>query len=226
MLSSLYYLIMKSNSQFYPFTLPKLSFIYSDLEPVIDAATAELHYAKHHQTYVDKLNSTLEKFPALKSLSLAQLISDPSSLSDEAREAIINHGGGHANHSLFWEILRHPKTANSPEGDLLKSITESFGSFEDFKTKFSDLALNQFGSGWAWLAVNRTNGLVVRKLPNQNSPLSESLTPILAIDVWEHAYYLKYQNRRVDYIKAWWDIVNWDKVAEFYADALKENELV
>ncbi|MCX6783582.1 MAG: superoxide dismutase [candidate division WWE3 bacterium] len=212
---------MKSNSQFYPFTLPKLSFGYADLEPVIDKETTELHYSKHHQTYVDKLNAAIEKFPDLKSLSLAQLISDPSSLPDEARDAIINHGGGHANHSLFWEILRAPKTNNEPTSDLLNAINLTFGSFPDFKTKFSDLATMQFGSGWAWLCVNDSGQLSACKLPNQNSPLAEGLTPILCLDVWEHAYYLKYQNRRADYIKAWWDIVNWDRITELYLETKK-----
>lgn len=196
------------------FSLPKLPYAYDALEPFIDKATMEIHHDKHHQTYVNNLNVALEKYPELQNKKVEDLLKNIGSIPAEIRQAVINNGGGHANHTLFWELLT-PEVASKPEDELATKINEVFGTFEDFKTKFTDAAIKRFGSGWAWL-VKSGDTLEVYNTANQESPLSEGKTPILTLDVWEHAYYLKYQNRRADYIEAWWNIVNWAKVKELF----------
>ena len=189
------------------FELPKLTYDYSALEPHIDAKTMEIHYTKHHQAYVDKLNAAVEKYPELQGRPLEELLMDlPNLKVEEAdRTAIKNHGGGHFNHSLFWKYL-DPK--NQKDELVVKEIVSTFGSMEDFKKQFSDSATKIFGSGWAWLARdNKTSKLVIANLPNQDAPITMGLQPIFGLDVWEHAYYLKYQNRRPEYIEAWWNIL-------------------
>jgi superoxide dismutase, Fe-Mn family len=193
------------------FSLPQLPYAYTALEPVIDAKTMEIHYTKHHQTYVDKLNAALEKYPEFQVKSVEELLRNFSSLPAEVKTAVQNHGGGHANHSLFWTILT-PDSKGGPEVKLLTVIEQTFGSLESFTTQFSDAATNRFGSGWAWLVVKADKTLEVRSTANQDSPLMDGVTPILGLDVWEHAYYLNYQNRRPDYIKSFWGIVNWAEV--------------
>ena len=193
------------------FTLPKLPYSYTALEPLIDAKTMEIHHTKHHQTYIDKLNTALEKYPELQAKSVEELLRDFAALPAEVKTAVQNHGGGHANHSLFWTILT-PDSKGEPEAKLLTSIAQTFGSFEAFKSQFSDAAINRFGSGWAWLVVKADKTLEVRSTANQDSPLMDGVTPILGLDVWEHAYYLNYQNRRPDYITSFWGIVDWVEV--------------
>ncbi len=198
-------------------SLPQLSFSFDALEPHIDAATMEIHYTKHHQVYVDKLNAALKGKTDLERLSVEDLLKDLAQVPQEIRTAVQNHGGGHANHMLFWDILT-PGGATLPQGDLLSAIVASFTSVDGFKETLTQVALNHFGSGWAWLVVD--NGeLQVYSTANQDSPLMQGHTPILGLDVWEHAYYLTYQNRRADYISAWWNVVNWDKVAARFARA-------
>ncbi|MEK6855183.1 MAG: superoxide dismutase [Nanoarchaeota archaeon] len=197
--------------------LPKLSYNYDSLEPYIDAKTMEIHYTKHHKTYVDKLNSALEKHPKLQKMRVEELLRDIDSVPKEIRTAVVNHGGGHLNHSLFWEILSPKKQA--PYGNIAKSIEKTFGNFENFKKQFTDIALSKFGSGWAWLLVNNKGKLEIISTSNQDSPLMDSKTPILGLDVWEHAYYLKYQNRRNEYVEAFFNIINWNKVNELFKEA-------
>ena len=199
------------------FVLPSLGFDYSDLEPHIDAQTMQIHHSKHHQGYVDKLNGALENHKELMEVSIEKLLGDLENLPDEISGAVINNGGGHANHSLFWKIIK-PGGSNQPSGDLLEAINEAFGSFSEFKEKFAQESASRFGSGWGWLMV--VNGkLAIESTPNQDSPLMHGDTPILGLDVWEHAYYLNYQNRRPDYIEAFWNVVNWDAVDELYMSA-------
>jgi superoxide dismutase, Fe-Mn family len=193
------------------FTLPQLPYSYTALEPVIDTKTMEIHHTKHHQTYIDKLNAALEKYPELQVKSAEELLRDFAALPAEVKTAVQNHGGGHANHSLFWTVLT-PDSKGEPEAKLLTTIEETFGSFESFKTQFTDVATNRFGSGWAWLVVKGDKTLEIRSTANQDSPLMDGVTPIFGLDVWEHAYYLNYQNRRPDYIKSFWGIVNWSEV--------------
>lgn len=199
--------------------LPKLPFSYDALEPYIDAKTMEIHHTKHHQAYVDKLNVALEKFPEFSDQTIENLISHLKDIPEEIRAAVQNNGGGHANHSFFWQILK-PQGEELPQGKVLESLIKTFNDFETFKTKFNETALAHFGSGWVWLAVTPLGGLEIYSTPNQISPLMEEKTPILGLDVWEHAYYLKYQNRRTEYIDAWWHIVNWEKVSEHYEKTL------
>jgi superoxide dismutase, Fe-Mn family len=184
------------------------------LEPYIDAQTMSIHHDKHHQAYVTNLNAALEKHPELAGKSLEDLLSDLNAVPEDIRTAVRNHGGGTWNHNMFWEIMG-PKMGGSPNGMLTKAIESSFGSFDTFKAEFEKAATTRFGSGWAWLA-KKGDGLVVVSTANQDTPLSDGLTPILGIDVWEHAYYLKYQNRRPEYISNWWNVVNWDAVADRY----------
>src|SRR5262245_14605237 len=180
----------------------------------------EIHYTKHHQTYVTKLNEALANAADLQSKSLESLLTGINSIPENIRNAVRNHGGGHHNHSLFWTILG-PKAGGEPTGDLAAAINSNFGGFAGFKEKFTAAATNQFGSGWAWLCVDKSKKLVVKNLPNQDSPLMEGLTPICGLDVWEHAYYLKYQNRRPEYITAFWNVVNWAEVSKKLAAASK-----
>ncbi len=200
------------------FTLPKLSYAYDVLEPFIDAQTMEIHHTKHHQTYVDKLNAALVGQTELLDMPVDQLLRNLDQVPASAKEAVRNHGGGHANHSLFWSILG-PQADVQPDGALAEAISQSFGSFEAFQQKFTEMATARFGSGWAWLVVTADKKLAVYNLPNQDSPLMTGDTPILGLDVWEHAYYLKYQNRRPDYIAAFWNIINWDEVERLYVTA-------
>ena len=189
------------------FELPKLNYSYDALEPHIDARTMEIHHTKHHQTYVDKLNATLEKYPDLQGRPVEELLADLVNLKVEEadRTAIRNHGGGHFNHSLFWKYL---DPANVKDELLAKEIVSTFGSVDEFKKQFTDSATKIFGSGWTWLVRNNsTSKLEIKNLPNQDSPLMSGLQPILSLDVWEHSYYLKYQNKRPDYIRAWWDVL-------------------
>ncbi|MEX1112575.1 MAG: superoxide dismutase [Candidatus Andersenbacteria bacterium] len=199
-----------------PFELPALPYSYDALEPHIDARTMEIHHTKHHQAYTDKLNAALEGHDDLASRSAEEIIVDLYSVPEDIRTAVRNNGGGYVNHKLFWEIMS-PDGGGEPKGDLADDITSTFGSFEEFKTQLSDAAAGQFGSGWGWLVVDN-GSLAVVSTPNQDSPLTEEKTPILGVDVWEHAYYLLYQNKRPDYLQAWWNVVNWEEVARRYAE--------
>ncbi len=198
--------------------LPPLPYAFNALEPHIDARTMEIHHDKHHAAYINKLNDALSNHPDLQSKSVEDLLSGLSSLPDRVRPAVNNHGGGHLNHSIFWNNMS-PNGGGTPSGALADAINKTFGAFGEFTTKFTAAAAGRFGSGWAWLCVDAGGKLVVRDFPNQDSPLTAGLVPILGLDVWEHAYYLNYQNRRPDYIKAWWSVVNWKDVAERFAQA-------
>jgi Fe-Mn family superoxide dismutase len=202
------------------FELPKLPYAYDALEPHFDAKTMEIHHTKHHQTYVTKLNEAVASAPALAGKSLEELLIGIATVPDNVRGAVRNHGGGHHNHSLFWTVLG-ANCGGEPTGDAAAAISGEFGSFATFKEKFSAAAAGHFGSGWAWLAVDKAGKLVLKSLPNQDSPLMEGLTPVLGLDVWEHAYYLKYQNRRPDYIAAFWNVINWAEVGKRLAGAKK-----
>lgn len=197
------------------FTLPELAYAYDALEPHIDARTMEIHHTKHHQAYINNANAALEGHP-MASKSVEEVLQNLDAVPADKKQGIINNVGGHANHSLFWTVLA-PKAGGSPTGDLAKAIDSTFGSFDAFKEKFAAAAATRFGSGWAWLVVNKDGGLEVTSTANQDSPLMTGQTPILGLDVWEHAYYLNYQNRRPDYVKSFWNVVNWSKVAEYYA---------
>ncbi len=194
------------------YELPKLPYAYDALEPVIDARTMELHHGKHHATYVAKLNEALMKEPAWQGKPIEELLLNLETLPPSIRMTVRNHGGGHHNHSLFWTMLRPVRENNAPKGTLAEAITKTFGSFDAFKEEFTKNALGIFGSGWVWLALSEVEGLKIIMNANQDSPLMQKLTPVLGIDVWEHAYYLNYQNRRADYVTAFWNIVNWDEV--------------
>jgi Fe-Mn family superoxide dismutase len=197
------------------FELPKLPYAYDALEPHIDARTMEIHHTKHHQTYITNLNGAVEKTPELAGKSVEELLSNLNAVPESVRMVVRNHGGGTFNHNLFWQIMG-PKAGGMPKGELARAIDQAFTSFDNFKTEFEKAANTRFGSGWAWL-VKRGNGLAVVSTPNQDSPLSDGMTPLMGIDVWEHAYYLKYQNRRAEYVTAWWNVVNWDAIAGRYA---------
>ncbi len=192
--------------------LPSLPYAFDALEPRIDARTMEIHHGKHHAGYVAKLNAALEKHASLQQQSVEQLLGDIGGVPEAIRTAVRNNGGGHANHTLFWSVMG-PKTGGEPSGALAKAIGSAFGDFASFKQQFSDAAATRFGSGWAWLAASGGK-LTVMSTANQDSPLMDGKTPILGLDVWEHAYYLNYQNRRPDYIAAWWNVVNWKEVAK------------
>ncbi len=191
--------------------LPQLPFEYNALEPYIDAKTMEIHYTKHHQAYVNNLNAALEKHPDLQSKSVEELLKGANSLPEDIRQAVINNGGGHYNHSFFWNILG-TDGAKTPSGELQDGINGVFGSFEEFKKLFTEAATKRFGSGWAWLTIDDSGKLEVWSTANQDSPIMEGKRPVLGLDVWEHAYYLNYQNRRPEYIEAFWNVINWDKV--------------
>ena len=197
--------------------LPKLPYAYDALEPHIDAQTMEIHHTKHHQGYVNKLNDALTKAPNLQKTSLEELLRGIGTVPEAIRTAVRNNGGGHANHTLFWQVMA-PKGGGKPSGKLADAITKTFGGFDTFKEQFTAAATGRFGSGWAWLIL--LNGkLSIESTANQDSPIMEGKTPILGLDVWEHAYYLKYQNRRPDYIKAWWNVINWPEVARRFESA-------
>ena len=201
------------------FELPKLPYAEDALEPYIDAQTMNIHHTKHHQAYINNLNAALEKHPDLAGKSLEELLSDLNAVPEDIRTAVRNNGGGTYNHNLFWEIMG-PKMGGSPTGAMTKALESAFGSFDAFKEEFAKAATTRFGSGWAWL-VTKGEGLAIVSTPNQDTPLAEGMTPILGLDVWEHAYYLKYQNRRPEYISNWWNVVNWDEVSRRY-DGLKK----
>ena len=202
----------------YPFELPALGYDHDALEPHIDRRTMEIHHGKHHQGYTNNLNAALEGYPDLHGYSGEQLVTRLADLPEAIRTAVRNNGGGYVNHSLFWAIMA-PGGASAPSGELAEAIDRAFGSFEELKTTLGTAAGKQFGSGWGWLSVGPAGDLVASATANQDNPLSEGLKPILGVDVWEHAYYLNYQNRRPDYITAWWSVVNWDVVAANYSDA-------
>ena len=201
--------------------LPPLPYPTNALEPHIDATTMEIHHGRHHNTYVTNLNAALESAPELQSKSVEELISNLNAVPESIRTAVRNNGGGHANHSLFWTTLS-PNGGGAPTGALAAAIDSELGGFEKFKEDFTKAATTRFGSGWAWLAVSPEGKLKVYSLPNQDSPLMEGDTPILGLDVWEHAYYLKYQNRRPEYIAAFWNVVNWPEVEKRYEAAVKK----
>ena len=199
------------------FELPSLAYAYDALEPSIDAMTMEIHHSKHHNAYVNNLNAALEKHPELAGKSLEDLVTNINSVPEDIRTAVRNNGGGHFNHSLFWTVMS-TNGGGEPSGDLATAIGDAFGNFASFKETFSKAAATRFGSGWAWLGF-KNGKLAVLSMPNQDVPMMEGLTPILGIDVWEHAYYLKYQNRRPEYVSNWWNVVNWEEVANRYANA-------
>jgi len=198
--------------------LPPLPYDYTALEPHIDEQTMKIHHDRHHQAYINNLNTALEKAPELANKSVEDLIKDLSAVPEAIRTAVRNNGGGHANHTLFWEIMG-PGGGGAPTGDLANAINQAFGGFDQFKQQVTQAGVTRFGSGWSWLSVEAGGGLKIESTPNQDSPLMEGRTPILGVDVWEHAYYLKYQNRRPDYLAAWWNTVNWQNVAQRYAKA-------
>lgn len=200
------------------FKLPKLPYSFDALEPYIDAQTMQIHHDKHHQAYVDKLNAAYVTDTSLAGKTIEEILSDPVNINGDIRTAIINNGGGHLNHSFFWEIMS-PSSHFDPKSNVGKRIIDTFGDFESFKEKFSNTAVNRFGSGWAWLVVNKGK-LEIIDTQNQNTPISIGMNPILCLDVWEHAYYLKYQNRRADYVSAWWNVINWKKVEENFSKAV------
>jgi Fe-Mn family superoxide dismutase len=200
-----------------PFTLPPLPYAFNALEPHIDAKTMEIHHGKHHQTYVNNLNAALEKASDWQNKSIDDLISDIDRLPQSVRAAVRNNGGGHWNHSIFWQLMS-PNGGGEPQGDVAQALTDTFGGFANFKEQFATAATGRFGSGWAWL-INDRRRLSVMSTANQDNPLMEGKHVLLGLDVWEHAYYLKYQNRRPDYIAAWWNVVNWEEVNRRFSAA-------
>jgi superoxide dismutase, Fe-Mn family len=199
------------------YELPTLAFAFGDLEPYMDARTVEIHYTKHHQTYTNKLNAALEKHPEMQDGDIANLLKNLNDVPEDIRTTIHNYGGGFFNHNFFWSILAAPK-GTKPSNKLLTAIKEHFGSFDEFKTQFTSASTNLFGSGWTWLTYNK-NKLAIECTPNQDTPISHGAIPLLTLDLWEHAYYLDYQNRRPDFIEAWWNIINWPQVEENYSRA-------
>jgi Fe-Mn family superoxide dismutase len=202
------------------YTLPALPYAFTALEPHIDARTMEIHHDKHHAAYVNNLNNALKDHPELAAKPVNELIADLSAVPEAIRPAVRNNGGGHSNHTFFWEIMG-PGKGGAPVGKLAEAITKAFGSFDEFKAKFEEAGVKRFGSGFAWLIVNKQGQLEIISLPNQDSPYMDGNKPVIANDVWEHAYYLHYQNRRPDYLKAWWNVVNWDHAEQNYQTALK-----
>jgi Fe-Mn family superoxide dismutase len=200
------------------FEVAPLPYAYNALEPHIDEATMQFHHDNHHATYVSKLNDALANHPDLQGKTIEELLGQLDALPEAIRGAVRNNGGGHANHSLFWQIMA-PHAGGVPTGDLAAAINAAFGSFSGFQEKFKAAALGRFGSGWAWLVAEKDGSVSVTSTPNQDTPVMEGKTPILGLDVWEHAYYLKYQYKRAGYVDAWWNVVNWAKVAELYATA-------
>jgi superoxide dismutase, Fe-Mn family len=200
------------------FELPPLPYDYSALEPYIDTQTMQLHHDKHHQTYVTNVNNALQGHDQLATMSVDDLLRNIHQVPESIRTAVRNNAGGHSNHSMFWNIMK-PNGGGEPTGDLASAIQQAFGSFDAFKTAFNDAGTKRFGSGWAWLVLDSSGKLQVISTANQDSPLMEGLHPVMGNDVWEHAYYLKYQNRRPEYLNAWWNVVNWDEVARRYQQA-------
>lgn len=204
-----------TNKEVEKFTLKPLPYKYNALEPYIDKKTMLIHHTKHQQAYVDNLNKALANYPELYKKTAGELISDTNALPEDIKQAVINNAGGVYNHEFFWTIMS-PDHNQEPKGDLLKAINDTFGCFEKFKQDFSSKALSNFGSGWTWLVKDSNNKLSIMNTANQDSPISEGYTPILGLDIWEHAYYLKYQNRRVEYINNWWNIINFDQVETYF----------
>jgi superoxide dismutase, Fe-Mn family len=200
------------------YELPPLPYPFDALEPHIDAKTMEIHHDKHHQAYITNANNALKDYPQLAAKPVEELIADLSAVPEAIRTAVRNNAGGHANHSFFWLILG-PNAGGSPKGRLADAITSTFGSFDQFKEKFQAAGAGRFGSGWAWLVINKAGSLEISSTPNQDSPIMDGLKPVFGVDVWEHAYYLKYQNRRPDYLKAVWNVINWDAVGEHFKAA-------
>lgn len=200
-----------------PFELPPLRYSYDALEPVIDAQTVEIHYSKHHATYLKNLNAAIEKFPQFFEKSLPEILSDISKVPEEIRTAVKNNGGGVYNHNLYWAGMA-PKQVGQPVGKLSAKIKETFGSFDQFKADFEKAGLTRFGSGYAWLSLNKNGVMLIHSTANQDCPLSEHLYPIVVVDVWEHAYYLNYQNRRADYLTNWWNLVNWEEAEKRFTE--------
>ena len=203
-----------------PYQLPPLPYAYDALEPHIDARTMEIHYSKHHQAYLNNLNKALESTPDLFKKAPDDLLKDLNAIPEAIRTAVRNHGGGYVNHISFWESMG-PNAGGEPRGPLADAIVKAFGGFAPFKDKLTQVAVGHFGSGWGWLSLDSAGKLVAHSTPNQDSPLSAGFKPLLGCDVWEHAYYLKYQNLRANYVAAWWNVVKWDVVAARYAAALK-----
>ena len=201
-----------------PHVLPTLPYAYDALEPHIDARTMEIHHSKHHATYIANLNAALQGHPALADQPVEQVLKDLNAVPEAVRMAVRNNGGGHANHTLFWTVMA-PGGGGEPSGALATAISQAFGGFAGFKDEFSKAGMTRFGSGWSWLAVAPGGDLKVLSSANQDTPLSDGLTPILGLDVWEHAYYLTYQNRRADYVAAWWNVVNWSEVTRRFEAA-------
>ncbi|NWF68172.1 MAG: superoxide dismutase [Chloroflexi bacterium] len=198
------------------YELPALPYAFNALEPHIDARTMEIHHGKHHQAYITNANNVLKDYPDLAAHSVEDLLKNIASVPDSIRQPLINNAGGHANHTLFWQIMA-PNAGGAPTGDLMAAIDAKWGGFDAFKSAFKDAGIKRFGSGWAWLVLNSDHSIDIISTPNQDSPLMQGKTPLLGLDVWEHAYYLNYQNRRPDYIDAWWNVVNWAEVARRYA---------
>ena len=198
------------------FELPKLPYAYDALEPHIDARTMEIHHGKHHQAYTSNLNAALEKYPELADKTIGDLLKDLDAVPEDIRGAVRNNGGGYKNHKIFWSIMS-PDGGGEPSGELAEAINKAFGDFASFKDAFSKAAMGQFGSGWAWLCKDASGALSVGGTPNQDNPMSQGFTPLLGLDVWEHAYYLNYQNRRADYVAAWWNVVNWEEVSRRFS---------
>ena len=199
-------------------SVPDLPYDYSALEPYIDEETMHLHHDKHHAAYVNNLNAALDKYPDLQGKSAEELIKDLNSVPEDIRTAVRNNGGGHVNHTMFWEIMG-PNGGGEPTGKLAEAIQACFGGFEEMKKQFNEAGTKRFGSGWAWIVTSGDGKLQITSTANQDNPMSEGMYPVLGNDVWEHAYYLKYQNRRPEYLAAWWNVVNWDKVSERFESA-------
>jgi Fe-Mn family superoxide dismutase len=197
------------------FTLPELPYAYNALEPYVDEATMKVHHDKHHAAYLNKFNTALEKYPEFYKKSVEQILSNLKTLPEDIRTAVRNNGGGYYHHSIFWEMMG-PQSGGEPVGKIAEGINKTFGDFKSFKEKFTNEAVTHFASGWTWLVKNKKGELSIISTPNQDSPISSGLKPIIGIDTWEHAYYLKYQNRRPEYVDAWWNVVNWKKVNEYY----------
>ena len=197
------------------YELPPLPYPFAALEPHIDAKTMEIHHDKHHQAYITNANNALKDYPELAAKPVEELLSNLSAIPESIRTVVRNNAGGHANHSFFWKTLG-PNAGGSPKGKLAEAINSTFGSFDQFKEKFQAAGAGRFGSGWAWLVVNKQGKLEITSTANQDNPISDGLKPVLGVDVWEHAYYLLYQNRRPDYLKAFWNVVNWDEVGKYY----------
>ena len=202
------------------YKLPPLPYDYDALEPYIDARTMKIHYTKHHQGYVNNLNKTLQNYPNLQTMTVEELLKELHAMPEVIRAAVRNYGGGDSNHTLFWRIMKK-NGGGEPRGTIADAIKKFFGNFSALQEQFNTRAKTVFGSGWAWLCIDREGGLVIISTSNQDSPLSQGLSPILGLDVWEHAYYLQYQNKRPDYITAWWHVINWEQVEEHYRAIVK-----